>query len=114
MPDEIKEKGKRFLDGLKCLQKRHRTIGNVDGLGLALRIECTKEDGFTPDKALCDSIIEEGLKGDLEYRGQRCGLVLNNGGYFKNVITLVPPVTISNEEIDMAIELIDRLFERQS
>ena len=110
--DEIKEKGIRFLEGLKCLEKRYKTIGNVDGLGLALRIECTKEDGITPDKSLCDAIIEEGLKGDLEYRGQKCGLVLNNGGYFKNVITLVPPVTISNEEIDMAIELIDKLFKR--
>ena len=79
---------------------------------MALRIECTKEDGFTPDKELCDNIIEEGLKGNLEYKGQKCGLVLNNGGYFKNVITLVPPVTIKNAEIDMAIELLDKLFMR--
>ncbi len=110
--EEIKEKGRRFLEGLKCLKSRYRQIGNVDGLGLALRIECTKEDGFTPDKELCDNIIEEGLKGNLEYKGQKCGLVLNNGGYFKNVITLVPPVTIKNAEIDMAIELLDKLFMR--
>ena len=110
--EEIKEKGRRFLEGLKCLKSRYRQIGNVDGLGLALRIECTKEDGFTPDKELCDNIIEEGLKGNLEYKGQKCGLVLNNGGYFKNVITFVPPVTIKNAEIDMAIELLDKLFMR--
>ncbi len=110
--EEIREKGKRFLDGLKCLKSKYKTIGNVDGLGLALRIECTEEDGFTPNKALCDNIIEEGLKGDLTYRGEKCGLVLNNGGYFKNVITLVPPVTISNNEIDMALELINQLFKR--
>ncbi len=110
--DDIKEKGRRFLEGLKYLKSRYKQIGNVDGLGLALRIECTKSDGFTPDKELCDNIIEEGLKGNLEYRGEKSGLVLNNGGYFKNVITLVPPLTISNEEIDMAIELLDKCFMR--
>jgi len=108
----IPEKGKRFLDGLKQLEAKYKKVGNVDGLGLALRIECTEEDGFTPSKKLCDAVIDEGLKGDLTYRGKKCGIVLNNGGYYKNVITLVPPVTISNEEIDMALELLDQLFAR--
>lgn len=109
---EIAEKGARFLDGLRHLESKYKTVGNVDGLGLALRIECTEVDGFTPNKALCDAVIDEGLKGELIYKGKKCGIVLNNGGYYKNVITLVPPVTISNEEIDMAIELIDQLFAR--
>ncbi len=109
---EIAEKGARFLSGLKHLEAKYKKIGNVDGLGMALRIECTEEDGYTPNKKLCDSLLEEGLKGDLAYKGKKCGIVLNNGGYYKNVITLVPPVTISNDEIDMAIELIDQLFAR--
>lgn len=109
---EIAAKGKRFLDGLKHLEGKYKTIGNVDGLGLALRIECTTEDGFTPNKALCDALMEEGLKGDLVYKGKKCGIILNNGGYYKNVITLVPAVTITMEEIDMALELIDQLFAR--
>jgi len=108
----IPEKGKRFLEGLKHLEAKYNKVGNVDGLGLALRIECTEEDGYTPSKKLCDAVIDEGLKGDLTYRGKKCGIVLNNGGYYKNVITLVPAVTITNEEIDMAIDLIDQLFAR--
>lgn len=108
----IAQKGQKFLDGLKYLEKKYKRIGNVDGLGLALRIECTEEDGYTPSKQLCDSIIDEGLKGDLVYKGKKYGLVLNNGGYYKNVITLVPPVTISDEEINMAIDFIDQLFAR--
>lgn len=108
----IAQKGEKFLEGLKHLEKKYKKIGNVDGLGLALRIECTEEDGFTPNKKLCDDIIEEGLKGNLTYKGEKCGIVLNNGGYYKNVITLVPAVTITNEEIEMAIDLIDQLFAR--
>lgn len=110
--EEIARKGKKFLEGLKHLEAKYKKIGNVDGLGFALRIECTEEDGFTPSKKLCDNVIDEGLKGDLIYKGEKCGIVLNNGGYYKNVITLVPALTITDEEIDMAIDLIDQLFAR--
>lgn len=111
---EIAEKGKYFLNGLKYLEKKHKTIGTVDGLGLALRIECTKEDGYTPDPELCHNIQQEGYKGTLRYKGERCGIILNNGSHYKNSLTLVPPVTISYDEIDMAIDLIDQLFTRFS
>lgn len=110
----IAQKGKYFLEGLKTLEKKHRTIGTVDGLGLALRIECTKEDGITPDAELCHKILTEGYKGKLSYRGKKCGIILNTGSHYKNTITLVPPLTIAYEEIDMAIELIDQLFTRCS
>lgn len=109
---EIARKGKKFLDGLKMLEKKYKNIGTVNGLGFALSIEVTETDGFTPAKKLCDDIIEAGLKGDLSYRGKKCGLILNNGGYYKNIITIVPQLYITDEEIDMAIELIDQLFSR--
>ena len=109
---EVTEKGKYFLEGLKHLENKHKTIGTVDGLGLALRIECTKEDGYTPDADLCHKIQEEGFKGNLEYHGEKCGIILNTGSHYKNSLTLVPPITISYEEINMAIELIDKLFTR--
>ena len=40
------------------------------------------------------------------------GLVLNVGGYYKNVITFAPSLEISDEEIDLAIKLLDQLFTR--
>ncbi len=109
---EIPQKSARFMDGLKILKSKYQTIGDIGGIGLALRIEITEKDGFTPNKKLCDAIQEEGLKGDLLYNGKKCGLVLNNGGFYKNIITLVPSLYITNEEIDMAIELLDQLFKR--
>ena len=109
---EIPIKSARFMDGLKLLKLKHKNIGDVGGIGFALRIEITEQDRFTPNKKLCDAIQEEGLKGDLVYKGKKCGLVLNNGGFYKNIITLVPSLYITNEEIDMAIELLDQLFTR--
>jgi 4-aminobutyrate aminotransferase/(S)-3-amino-2-methylpropionate transaminase len=57
-------------------------------------------------------MVEEGMKGDLEVGGQRYGLVLDVGGYYKNVITLAPSLEISNAEIDLALRLLDTLFRR--
>ena len=108
----VPEKGAYFLEGLKELQTRWPQVGDVDGLGLALRCELCQADGFTPDKALMDRMVAEGLKGDLMVDGKPMGLILNVGGYYKNVITLAPSLDITREEIDLALKLIDMLLAR--
>lgn len=109
----VNEKGAYLLAGLKELQSRHPgVIGHVGGLGLALRVEVCKEDGKTPDRALADRIFAEGLKGDLKAGGRPHGLVLDVGGYYKNVFTLSPSFTITRQEMDLAVELLDQLFRR--
>ncbi|HWR05685.1 aspartate aminotransferase family protein [Sporomusa sp.] len=108
----VKEKGRYLIGRLKVLQKRYNVIGDVDGLGLALRIEMTRSDGFTPDKALADKIVEEAIKGNIEICGKKYGLVLDIGGYYKNTFTLAPALTISYEEIDIFIELFEAVLKR--
>lgn len=108
----VAEKSKYFKEGLNRLKDKYKCIGDVGGLGLALRAELVKEDGISPNKELCAKMLEEGLKGDLEYKGKRCGIILHNGGFYKNIITFVPSLYISYAEIDMAIELLDILFTR--
>ncbi len=109
---QIMESGAYFLEGLKELQKRHPEIGDVDGLGLALRAEICQADGFTPNKALLDKMVDIGLSGTLEYQGEICGLVLDVGGYYKNVITFAPNLEISRAEIDQAMVLLEQLLVR--
>ena len=108
----VMEKGKKFLEGLQHLKQKYRNIGDVNGLGLALRVEICENDSFTPNKALTDRILDEGLKGDLEYNGKKCGIVLDVGGYCKNVLTIAPSLYITDAEIEMAIDLLDQLFNR--
>ncbi|HET8731741.1 MAG TPA: aminotransferase class III-fold pyridoxal phosphate-dependent enzyme [Moraxellaceae bacterium] len=108
----VMTKGAHFLEGLRDLQRRHKEIGDVDGLGLALRAEICTEDGFTPNKALLDRMVHIGLSGDLDWRGKKMGLVLDVGGYYKNVITFAPSLHISTEEIDQALSLLDQLLTR--
>lgn len=108
----VMEKGAYFLNGLRDLQKRHKIVGEVDGLGLALRMEICKDDSYTPDKATMDWIFEEGMRGDLQVGNKNYGLVLDVGGYYKNVITLAPNLLITRQEIDLALNLLDQLLTR--
>ncbi|MDE2058138.1 MAG: aminotransferase class III-fold pyridoxal phosphate-dependent enzyme [candidate division NC10 bacterium] len=107
---KVAESGAYFLQQLEDLKKRHTTIGDVSGLGLALRIEVTQADGFTPNKPLTDRIFERGLAGGIPTSRGPMGLVLDVGGYYKNVFTLAPCLDITTGEIDLAIEMLDRLF----
>jgi len=108
---KVKEKGQYFLAQLKELQKKYpKTMGDVDGLGLALRIELCKEDGITPNPELTQKVCLEGLKGNLKKNSKNYGLILNIGGYYENVFSLSPSFEITKQEIDMAVEFFDRLM----
>ncbi|MEO8004355.1 MAG: aminotransferase class III-fold pyridoxal phosphate-dependent enzyme [Betaproteobacteria bacterium] len=107
-----REKGAYLLEQLRDLKRRYKIIGDVDGMGMALRIEICGDDSFTPDKAMVDRMVDEAMKADLEVGGKRYGLVLDIGGYYKNVITLAPSLDISYEEMDLAMQLLDHLFSR--
>jgi 4-aminobutyrate aminotransferase-like enzyme len=108
-----REKGALFLDGLKDLKSRYKIIGDVDGIGMALRMEiCEPHDSFTPSKAIVDRMVDEALKGNLELNGRHYGLVLDIGGYYKNVVTLAPNLHMSTDEIRLALALLDRLLHR--
>jgi len=105
-------KGKRFLDCLRKLQTKHPEIGDVDGLGFALRMEMCQKDGKTPNRALADRMFQIGMEGNLILRGKTMGLILDIGGYSKNVVTLAPSLEITEEEIDLACELLDLVITR--
>ena len=111
----VVDKGAYLLEGLEELKRRYKIIGDVDGLGMALRMEiCEPQDSFTPSKAIVDRMVAEGLKGDLEVDGKKYGLVLDIGGYYKNVVTLAPSLHITRHEMDLSLQLLDRVLYRVS
>jgi len=111
----VMEKGAYLLEGLQELKRRYKIVGDVDGLGMALRMEiCEPHDSFTPSKAIVDRMVEEGLKGDLEVDGKRYGLVLDIGGYYKNVVTLAPSLHITKHEMDLSLKLLEAVLNRVS
>ena len=84
----------------------------MDGLGLALRIEMCQKDGFTPNRELTDTIMNIGLSGELTAGGKKRGLVLDIGGYYKNVFTLAPSLYMTEEEIDLSVMLFEEALQK--
>lgn len=109
---EIPKKGAYFLARLRKLQKKYREIGDVDGLGLALRVEMCQKDGFTPNRALTDAMMNLGLSGKLTAGGKRRGLILDVGGYYKNGFTLAPSFYITEKEIDLGVDLFEEALKK--
>ena len=104
---DVPKKGRYFINRFKSLQKKYPQIGDVDGLGLAIRVEMCQKDGYTPDKELTDKITDLGLSGKLTVGGKRRGLILDVGGYYKNVFTMAPSFYITEEEMNLGCDLFE-------
>jgi 4-aminobutyrate aminotransferase-like enzyme len=55
-------------------------------------------------------MIHIGLEGQLSASGKKIGLILNGGGYYKNVLTLAPSLYITEGEMDLAIHLLEQVL----
>ena len=108
----VMQRGAYFLARLKTLAQKYPQIGDVDGLGLALRIEMCQRDGYTPNRELTDAIMNIGLSGTLTAGGRSKGLILDVGGYYKNVFTIAPSLYITEPEIDTAMALFEEALLR--
>ena len=109
---EVPRKGGYFLGKLRQIQSRHAEVGEVDGIGLAMRMEMCEADGFTPSRRLAQRMFQIGLEGNISVASRRLGLVLDIGGYHKNVITLAPSLEISTAEIDLAALALEHVLAR--
>ena len=108
---QVRESGAYFLEGLRDLQKRHREIGDVDGLAWRCAPRSAPRTASRPTRR-CWTRWSTSAAGDLDFQGGKRGLVLDVGGYYKNVITFAPSLMISRSEIDEAMALLDQLISR--
>ncbi|KRM91923.1 4-aminobutyrate aminotransferase [Liquorilactobacillus cacaonum DSM 21116] len=95
----VREKGDYFKGKLELLKDKYDVISCVRGLGLMIGVEFRTSGNNEPATALVAKIREEALKEHL---------ILLNCGVFHNVIRFIPPLIVSKEVIDEALEIIDR------
>jgi 4-aminobutyrate aminotransferase-like enzyme len=84
------EKGRDLKIFLQSLQDRFSYIKEVRGEGLMLGVEMVKPDG-EPDAELMDNLLE-----DLKDRG----FLVGKTGPGRNVLTLMPPLIMDQDDID--------------
>jgi 2,2-dialkylglycine decarboxylase (pyruvate) len=94
-------RGARLKEGLYALQSRHRWIGNVRGRGLLLGQEFVDEDVGERRSAsvLSDAVTDRALELGLSANIVRAGA---SGG----VMRIAPPLTVTDAEIDLGLELL--------
>lgn len=87
-------RGRRLTEGLHAIQARHPGVGDVRSLGLMVAAELTQPDG-TPDAARTAAAMAHCL--------QEAHLVLMSCGADGNVVRFMPPLVVSEAEIDQAL-----------
>lgn len=92
-----RELGEKALARLRAMQARHPLIGDVRGLGLMIGVELVKSDG-APDGAACERLLEQCLDR---------GLIIINCGAERNIVRFIPPLIISDEELEQALEIFE-------
>ena len=96
------EMGARLGAGLRYLQGRHEIIGDIRGLGLLYGVELVEDrETRTPDATSGRAITE---------RCMELGLSMNIVaiGVMAAIWRIAPPLTVSPEEIDRAIAILDQ------
>ena len=86
--------GERLRAGLLAIQARHDVVADVRGLGPMLAIELVKDVSLTPDPDLTLAIT----KATLER-----GLITIRAGLYSNCVRLLPPLDVTDEQIDEAL-----------
>jgi len=109
---DVPKKGAYLLSRFKKLQKKFPQIGDVNGLGLAIRVEMCEKDGYTPNKELTDRITNLGLSGTLTAGGKKRGLILDVGGYYKNAFTMAPSFYITEKEMNLGVDLFEEALSK--
>lgn len=102
LADNAARVGDYFLARLRELQERHRAIGDVRGKGLMIAVELVKDrqskEPFGPQDAY-PLAISEGC--------------VNSGVMLRTIVNkliISPPLTITTEQVDEVIEVLDRVF----
>ena len=94
------ELGVHFKERLLDMKDRHPLIGDVRGIGSMMGIEIVR------DRATKVPGSEEGAR--VVARAMAKGVMLTNyGGSYHNVIKMSPPLVITDEQFDVALDLLD-------
>ncbi len=101
--DRCKAVGERLVTGLKAIQAKHNSIGEVRALGAMIAMElCEGGDVHKPNAALTGQIVA---------KAREKGLILLSCGTYGNVLRVLVPLTAEDELLDRGLAIIAECFD---
>ena len=95
--ERARARGEHLTSGLRHLQEEYKRIGDVRGMGLMIGAEFTDPEG-KPDAVTAKAVLASCLEQ---------GLLLLTCGSWDNTVRFIPPLVVSEGQIDEAL----RIFE---
>ncbi|HJR43569.1 MAG TPA: aspartate aminotransferase family protein [Gemmatimonadaceae bacterium] len=94
--------GGRLKSGLQRLMSHHPLVGDVRGMGLMIGVELvTDRTKKTPARNETLDVLEA---------AREMGVLIGKGGLDGNVLRIKPPMCITAEDADFALDVLDRAF----
>lgn len=95
--------GERLVSGLKAIQAKHKSIGDVRALGAMIAIELFEGgDHHKPNAALTGQIVA---------KARDKGLILLSCGTYGNVLRVLVPLTAEDALLDRGLAIIAECFD---
>lgn len=95
--------GKQILERFKAMQEKYPVIGDVRGLGAMCAMELVKDpETKEPHKELTAQIIQE---------CNRRGLIVMGAGLYGNVIRILCPLVITDEQLQEGLDVMEEVVE---
>ncbi len=92
--EHVRRLGEHAMQRMTAMKQRHRLIVDVRGIGLLLGIELARDGKRATDEA--ERIMYRSLELGLSFK-------VTMG----NILTLTPPLTITRDQLDRALDIID-------
>jgi 4-aminobutyrate aminotransferase len=102
--DNAARVGARALERMQAMKRRHLLIGDVRGRGLLLGIELVEDrETKRPARAAAERVLYRALSRGLSFKTT-----------MGNVLTLTPPLNLTDAEMDRALDILDDCLAEES
>ena len=99
-PAKARHIGAKISERYNQWKKEYQVVGDVRGIGSMIGIEfVTDQESKTPNPAIVKAII---------YDAAQMGLIMENAGNYGNVIRLLAPLCMTDEQTEAGLEIFEK------